>query len=129
MQSCEHADRSAIAYCLTERIERVPSCSGNMMRRCAGALLRHTKIGRDVSGWDTSNVVDMGFMFERCSSLGFLKTGTAWSTSVPGGNPRFPRTMYDESGNMFEEWDTIPDGAHTYTAVIPLALTTGGSGA
>ena len=74
----------------------------------------------DLTGFDTSNVTNMSGMFYNCASLTSLSTGAGWTyRSIQNNyNARFPVAMQDENGTQFASGDVIPEGAHTYTAVL-----------
>jgi len=71
----------------------------------------------DLSCFNTSGVFSMDGIFKECSSLSSLKTGINWNyKSISDNKPSFSRNMLDESGASYSVNDTIPEGAHTYSA-------------
>ncbi|MGI6220643.1 MAG: BspA family leucine-rich repeat surface protein, partial [Coriobacteriales bacterium] len=89
--------------------------------------------GLDLSSLDITSVIPenetigdgegatLGDMFEGCSSLEVLRTGTLWSgdDSWDAYAPCFPKLMYDLSGTEHLAGSVIPKGAAVYTSLKP----------
>lgn len=73
----------------------------------------------DLSGWDTSNVTDMGFMFYNCPNLKYIYvTGELSTASVTSGNYMFSQCPnlpgFDSDNDTYAMAKLTPDGYLTY---------------